>query len=126
MVNYAISLIHPGERLTLRNVITHTHLSYTSAQEVRKTFTGEEGIITRKQLAHCHGSWQESFFFFQCSFWPEKNTTDYEEGVTHAVYTEAGQSLSAALFYYLKYWKLQFNRNTKCLPLFKVLSREQH
>lgn len=31
----------------------YTHLSYTRAQEVRKTLTGKEGIITRKQLAHC-------------------------------------------------------------------------
>lgn len=38
----------------------YTHLSYTRAQEVRKTFTGKEGIITRKQLARCSDSCQES------------------------------------------------------------------
>lgn len=38
----------------------YIHLSYTRAQEVRKTLTGKEGIITRKQLAHCSGSRRES------------------------------------------------------------------
>lgn len=89
MVNYAISLIHPGERLTLRNVITHTHTSVTSGtREVCETFTGEEGIITRKQLAHYCGSCQQSFSGASSGF---KSTIYYENPVSklHVVSAEA-------------------------------------
>lgn len=91
VVNYAISLIHPGERLTLRNVITHTHTSVTSGtQEVCKTFTGEEGIITRKQLAHYCGSWKKRFFFSGASS-GFKQTIYYENPVAklHVICTKA-------------------------------------
>lgn len=70
VVNDAISLIHPGERLTLRNVITHVHTrsTWVSQEPERSTkrLAGKEGIITRKQLAHSRGSRRKTTAAARC------------------------------------------------------------